>query len=101
MNSTQIAAIEQVNLFNPDGTPAVQVATGHLVEYLLIPSNLVGFHNVRTDKMVESSGASVYCHLGEFPFSSSDKVCDQCGAIPTWSFGTSLMEMFIAASIFL
>ena len=80
MNSTQIAAIEQVNLFNPDGTPAVQVATGHLAKYLLIPSNLVGFHNVRTDKMVESSGASVYCHLGEFPFSSSDKVCDQCGA---------------------
>ncbi len=80
MNSTQIAAIEQVNLFNSDGTPAVQVAIGHLAEYLLIPSNLVGFHNVRTDKVVKRSGASVYCHLGEFPCTASDKVCDQCGA---------------------
>lgn len=80
MNSTRANTFEQVNLFNADGSPAVQVATGLMAEYLLIPSGLTGFHNVRTDKLTTGTGKSVYCHLGDFQQSANDRICNQCGA---------------------
>ena len=81
MNYTRSTDFKQQFLFDSTGNPIQQMTLepAPKPEYLLIPSGLTGFHNVRTDTLHDHTGRDVHCHLGELSDLPSDRICEHCG----------------------
>lgn len=52
----------------------------HSSEYLLIPSCLYGFHNIKTTEGTSKSGRSVFVHYGSLEISAEERACEHCGS---------------------